>query len=117
MWIFQGVVQCESVFPWQKQKFVLAVCFQWYIERHFSTPQSTWPEPSPVQSTVQFVTGGAPPLTNMLLSLSRCSRRLKHVKVCSDATRGLIVTLGRVAGGACKSSSSATVRLHIFLMT
>lgn len=35
---------------------------------------------------------------------------MKHVKVRSDATRGFIVTLSSVAGGA------ATVRLHIFLM-
>ena len=52
-------------------------------------------------------------LANMLLSRSHRSQvghTLKHVKVRSDATRGFIVTLSVVAGGA------ATVRLHIFLM-
>lgn len=60
----------------------------------------------------------APHLTNMLSSLCHCSRihrRLKHVRVCSDATRGFIVTLDGLAGGACKSSFSATVKAaHIF---
>lgn len=82
-------------------------------------PQSTWPEPSWVQLTA-VVTVEASCLTNMLLSLSRCSRihhTLRHVRAHSDATTGFIVTLGSVAGGTCKSSSSATVRLHILLMS
>lgn len=107
LWYFRAV-QSESVFLWQKQRFVLAACFQLsisHIEQHFSTPQSTWTEPSWVQLTAVCSRRSSSPDKHVIKSFSLLldPRRLKHVKVCSDATTGFIVTLDSVAGGTCKS--------------